>query len=55
MSRITLAKVVLTLVGLGLFLVGVRTDETAYRWAGIVLVAMAFVARFLPGGATRRR
>jgi hypothetical protein len=55
LSRVTLGKIVLTLVGLGLFLYGVRTDETAYRWAGIVLVALAFVARFLPGGSTRRR
>lgn len=55
MSRFTLAKLLLTIVGVALFATGMRMDEPGYRWAGIVLVALAFLARFLPGGAARRR
>lgn len=45
-SRLTAAKVVTVLVGIALFGTGIRRDEPALRWAGIVIVAVAWMLRF---------
>ncbi len=55
MNRILLGKIVLAVVGLLTFGAGMRLDEPAVRWVGIGLLAVAFLLRFLPGGASRRR
>lgn len=44
-SRITI-KLVLALFGVALFAVGIRFNADAYRWAGIALVAVAWLLRF---------
>ena len=44
--RLTTVKLALTFVGLATFGIGVRIDQPAVRWAGIALVAVAFVLRF---------
>jgi hypothetical protein len=41
-------KLVLAVVGLVLFFAGVRLDYAAVRWAGIAVVACAFLLRFVP-------
>jgi hypothetical protein len=50
MRRATQARVklVLAVVGLSLFFVGVKRDDQVVRWAGISLVAVAFLLRFAP-------
>lgn len=40
------AKVVLALVGLAVFFAGTRTGFGWLRWAGIALVAIAWLLRF---------
>lgn len=56
MPRTTLVKLVLAIAGLLLFAVGVRQQSEAIRWAAIVVVAIAFLLRFVkpepPGGST---
>lgn len=44
-SRLTAAKVVTVLVGIALFGTGIRWDEPALRWAGIAVVAVAWMLR----------
>lgn len=46
MPRLTAVKLALTFTGLATFGVGVRIDQPGVRWAGIGLVAVAFVLRF---------
>lgn len=48
MSSVTRAKVVLAIIGLGLFGVGARFEYPALRWAGIGLVLVAWLLRFAP-------
>lgn len=45
-SSLTAAKLVTALVGIGLFGTGIRWDEPALRWAGIAMVALAWMLRF---------
>lgn len=47
MTRLTQAKVALALVGLALFGFGARVDNAWLRWAGIVVVAVAWFLRFV--------
>lgn len=47
MDRLTLAKVALVIVGVGVFAFGVRSEETVIRWVGIGLVIVAFLLRFV--------
>jgi membrane protein implicated in regulation of membrane protease activity len=46
--RLATLKLVLAIAGIVLFLAGVRTGLTVLRWAGIAVVAAAFLLRFLP-------
>lgn len=45
-SRVTAAKLVAVLVGVALFGTGIRWDEPGMRWAGIAIVALAWLLRF---------
>ena len=48
MTRVTLVKLALLLVGLFVFASGVRTERREVRWAGIAIVAVAFFMRLFP-------
>lgn len=43
---VQVAKLVLALAGIACFGVGIRLDHVPLRWAGIGLVAVAWVLRF---------
>lgn len=45
-ERLT-AKLVITAVGVAVFLTGVRLEMQPVRWIGIGLVAVAFLLRFI--------
>jgi hypothetical protein len=45
LSRLTLAKLVTALVGLGVFGYGVRAEDPVIRWVGVGLVAAAWLLR----------
>lgn len=47
MTRMTVYKLVLAGIGLFVFFYGVQTDQSGLRWAGIALVAVALLLRFL--------
>ena len=47
MSRLSVAKLVFAGTGILLFGLGIRWDHTGVRWAGIGLVAVAWVLRFM--------
>jgi hypothetical protein len=46
MDRLTLAKVAFAFAGIGIFAVGVRSDNNVVRWVGIAFVVIAFLLRF---------
>lgn len=46
MTSRTTIKIALALAGMTLFGGGVRFNADAYRWAGIALVAVAWLLRF---------
>jgi hypothetical protein len=46
MTTITRVKLGLVVIGLGLFAVGVRLDDARWRYAGIGVVAVAWMLRF---------
>jgi len=46
MSPFTLAKLALMLIAAILFAWGIRTDDNALRWAGILFLFIALVLRF---------
>ncbi len=50
MSVLTRVKIVLALLGLGLFGAGVRLEHASLRYAGIGLVAAAWLTRFAKAG-----
>jgi hypothetical protein len=45
----TIAKLALMLIAAILLGWGIRTDDTALRWAGIGFLVMALVLRFIKG------
>lgn len=47
MTQVQVAKVVVALAGLAVFLTGVRLGQDLFRWIGIGLVAAAWLLRFL--------
>ncbi len=47
MPMATRLKLALAIVGLALFAVGVRLENERLRWAAIVVVAIAFLLRFV--------
>jgi len=47
MSRLVVTKLVCVGTGIALFGLGIRWDHTGVRWAGIGLVAVAWVLRFM--------
>ena len=47
MNSVQIAKVVLAVAGLVVFLMGIRTGQDMLRWTGIGLVAVAWSLRFL--------
>ncbi len=46
LGRVQVVKLALALGGIALFGIGIRVDQFALRWAGIGLVAVAWVLRF---------
>ncbi|NUQ11558.1 MAG: hypothetical protein HUU26_04395 [Gemmatimonadaceae bacterium] len=46
MRKVTNAKLALAILGIALFGLGARFDAAAARWAGIALVAAAWLLRF---------
>lgn len=46
MTKITRVKLGLVVVGLALFVVGVRLDDARWRYAGIAVVFIAWALRF---------
>lgn len=46
MTSRTTIKITLALAGIALFGVGIRYNTDPYRWAGIALVAVAWLLRF---------
>lgn len=46
LNRMATVKLVMTLVGIGVFGAGIRWDQAGVRWAGIAVVAAAWVLRF---------
>lgn len=46
MSPFTLAKLALMLIAAVLLAWGIRTDESAIRWAGIFFLFIALILRF---------
>lgn len=46
MTSRTSIKIALALAGIALFGVGIRLGAEPYRWAGIALVAIAWLMRF---------
>ena len=47
MTSVQIAKVVLAVAGLVVFLLGVRTGQDLLRWIGIGLVVVAWLMRFI--------
>lgn len=47
MTAVQVAKVVMAIAGLAVFLTGVRLNQDLFRWIGIGLVAAAWMLRFL--------
>lgn len=46
LSKLSIAKIALVLSGILTFGTGIRTQNNSARWAGIALVAVAWVLRF---------
>ena len=46
-SRLTVAKLVMGLAGIALFGTGIRLDEPGLRWAGVAIVGLAWLLRFV--------
>jgi small neutral amino acid transporter SnatA (MarC family) len=42
----TRVKVILAVVGVAIFAMGIRLDDARWRYAGIALVALAWLMRF---------
>jgi uncharacterized oligopeptide transporter (OPT) family protein len=53
MSRVTIAKIALALIGVAVFFVGVRTESDVLRWIGIAFAAVAWLLRFVEKGQRR--
>ena len=53
MPRLAAVKLVLVVAGIAAFGLGIRLDSVAIRWAGIGLVAAAWVLRFVKGHPRR--
>lgn len=47
MTPVQIAKVVLALAGLAVFLLGVQNGQDLLRWIGISLVVVAWLLRFI--------
>jgi hypothetical protein len=54
MTPVTMAKLGLAIVGVLIFLAGVRSDNDVARWVGIGCAAVAWTLRFLERGTRRR-
>jgi hypothetical protein len=52
-SQVQLAKLILAVAGIVVFLFGIRTGLDVLRWTGIVLVAAAFLLRFVGRAGSR--
>jgi uncharacterized membrane protein len=46
LTRLSVAKITFAIVGIAVFGAGIRLDNDWVRWAGIALVAVAWVLRF---------
>jgi hypothetical protein len=48
MTRLLVARIVLTLIGIGIWGYGNATDEPRVMYAGMGVIAIALIMRFLP-------
>jgi hypothetical protein len=48
MTRLLVTRVVLTLIGIGVWGYGQRTEQPQVRIAGMVILAIALLMRFVP-------
>ena len=48
MTRLLVARIVLTLIGIGIWVYGNATDEPRVMYAGMGVIAIALIMRFLP-------
>ena len=48
MTRLLITRVVLTLIGIGVWGYGQRTEQPQVRIAGMVILAIALLMRFAP-------
>ena len=48
MTRLLIARIVLTLIGIGIWGYGNATDEPRVMYAGMGVLAVALIMRFLP-------
>lgn len=46
MIPVSTAKLILTIVGVLLFFVSVKTELPGFRWGGITLIVISFLLRF---------
>ena len=47
MNRLVIVKIVLAIVGIGIFAYGARVDDRTIRWVGLGFVVLSFVLRFV--------
>lgn len=47
MSTVSVAKLVLALAGIVVFLLGIRSGDALLRWTGTALVVIAWLLRFV--------
>lgn len=55
MSPVSIAKLVLALAGIVVFLLGIRFGSDLLRWTGTALVVIAWLLRFADRAATPTR
>ncbi len=55
MKRLALIKLVLAAIGVVVWGYGARVDDAAFRLAGMIILGIAVLLRFLPASRRERR
>lgn len=55
MKRLALVKLVLAAIGIVVWGYGARADDAAFRLAGMIILAIAVLLRFLPASRRERQ
>ena len=50
MSNLSRAKLLFAIIGIGIWLYGVRMADRRLQWLGVGVVLVAFILRFVPRG-----